>query len=214
MNEHSRDARREYLLCSACGLVFVPSRYFLSPEDEKKRYDLHRNSPDDRGYRRFLERLLHALHPRLAPASSGLDFGSGPEPLLAAVFREAGHAMTIYDPFYEPAPAALGRQYDFITASEVVEHLREPGRELDRLWNCLKPGGLLGIMTQPIVDRDAFPRWHYKNDLTHICFFSPGTFRLLAERWHAEIEFPEKDIAVFRKPKINTGNQIINAEEP
>ena len=31
------------------------------------------------------------------------------------------------------------------TATEVVEHLRHPGKELDRLWSLLKPGGNLGI---------------------------------------------------------------------
>jgi hypothetical protein len=206
VREFWRDDRREYLRCDVCGLVFVPSRHFLSADAEKRRYDLHRNDPADGGYRRFLLRLFTPLHQCLAPASVGLDFGSGPEPLLSRMFAEAGHAMKRFDRFYEPSPAVLEQRYDFITASEVVEHLQEPARELDRLWGCLKPGGRLGIMTQPVVERNAFPQWHYKNDLTHVCFFSPLTFAWLADRWKAELTFPEKDVALFRKREAVSGN--------
>ena len=198
--EFFKDDRRNYLHCSVCGLVFVPTRHFLSPEDEKKRYDLHQNSPDDPGYRRFLNRLFIPLNHALAPGSCGLDFGSGPEPVLARMFKDAGHSVALFDLFYEPDPAAFEKMYDFITASEVVEHLREPGRELERLWQCLKPGGVLAIMTHPVVDADAISQWHYKNDLTHLCFFSPPVFCRLALHWNAELISPEKDVFLFRKP--------------
>jgi len=193
------DNRREYLHCRACALIFVPSCYFLSPDDEKKRYDLHQNSSDDPGYRSFLNRLFVPLHRALAPGSRGLDFGSGPEPVLSRMFEEAGHSMTLFDRYYEPAHSTLEHQYDFITASEVVEHLRDPASELEGLWNCLKPGGMLGIMTQPVVEPAAFSTWHYKNDLTHICFFSHASFGWLAGKWNAELSLPEKDVFLFRK---------------
>jgi SAM-dependent methyltransferase len=199
VSEYCRDQRRLYLCCGVCRLVFVPTRQHLSPDDEKKRYDLHRNAPDDQGYRAFLRRMVDLLQKRLAPGCTGLDFGSGPEPFLAAMFREAGFPMAVYDRFYEPVPAVLERQYDFITSTEVAEHLHDPQAELDRLWNCLRPHGWLGIMTRPPAKRDAFPAWHYKNDLTHICFFSPETFCWLARRWNAELEFPESDIVLLRK---------------
>jgi hypothetical protein len=199
VGEYYQDKRRNYLRCTECGLVFVPSSQFLSAADEKKRYDLHRNSPDDADYCRFLGRLFIPLHQRLAPGSIGLDFGSGPEPVLSRMFAEAGHSMTIFDHYYEHVPAALERQYDFITASEVVEHLREPGKELDRLWACLKRNGWLGIMTKFAVGRAAFPEWHYKNDLTHICFFCPEAFTWLAAAWNADLIFPDDDVVLLQK---------------
>ena len=194
-----RGTRRAYLSCPVCSLVFVPPVFFLSAEEEKKRYDLHRNSPHDPGYRTFLGRLFHPVQQSLPPGSAGLDFGSGPEPVLSRMFEAAGHPMTLYDRYYEPNPAALERQYDFITAAEVAEHLHEPGRELDRLWSCLRPGGMLGIMTQPAVEREAFPRWHYQNDLTHVCFFSAATFAWQAERWGAEMTAADDGVFLFRK---------------
>jgi hypothetical protein len=201
VSEFSADKRRNYLSCRVCGLVFVPPSQLLSAADEKKRYDLHQNSSEDAGYRRFLGCLFTPLNQRLVPGSSGLDFGSGPVPTLSRMFEKAGHAVTIFDHYYEHAPSALERQYDFITATEVVEHLREPRKELERLWACLKCGGWLGIMTKSAVGRIAFSSWHYKNDLTHICFFSRATFAWLAAAWSADLTFPDEDVVLFRKIK-------------
>jgi len=194
---------RDYFRCSICSLVFLPPRQFLPPEQEKAVYDLHENSADDPGYRRFLRRLFEPVSQLLAPNSTGLDFGSGPGPTLSVMFEEAGHTMRIYDPYYAPDAEWLQQQYDFITASEVVEHLHQPREEIDRLWSCLKPNGVFGIMTKRVLDRYAFSRWHYKNDSTHVCFFSTETFMWLADYWGAELTVVGKDVVVFRKVRIN-----------
>ena len=188
---------RESLRCPVCALVFVLPCQFLSEKEEKSVYDLHQNSADDPGYRHFLARLFEPVSQRLASNSCGLDFGSGPEPALAVMFQEAGHSMEIYDPFYAPEIKPLEQQYDFLVAAEVVEHLHYPRLELDRLWSCLKPNGLLGIMTKRVIDQEAFSRWHYKRDPTHVCFFSTETFRWLADHWGAALTFPDKDVVVF-----------------
>jgi hypothetical protein len=199
-----QDRRRDYYRCQVCGLVFVPPWQLLPADEEKKRYDLHRNSPEDPDYRRFLSRLFIPLQRCLAAGSDGLDFGSGPEPTLSLMFEEAGHSVAIFDHFYENVPAVLERRYDFITATEVVEHLHDPRKELERLWSCLKEGGLLGIMTSHAVPQEAFPRWHYKNDPTHVCFFSRQTFAWLAHRWNAEATFPDGDVVFLRKRSVLT----------
>ena len=195
-----RDRRRAYYRCPVCRLVFVPPVDHLSPEDEKAEYDRHQNRPDDPAYRRFLNRLARPLQQHLAPGSHGLDFGSGPGPTLARMLTEAGHEVALYDPFYADQPAVLARRYDFITASEVVEHLHHPGRELDRLYRLLKPGGILGIMTKRVIDRERFSRWHYINDPTHVCFFSRETFVWLAARWRARVDFVDRDVIIIIKP--------------
>jgi len=191
--------KRAYFRCAICQLVFVLPHQFLSPEAEKALYDLHENSPDDSGYRRFLGRLAGPVSQRLAPGSYGLDFGSGPGPTLSVMLEELGHSMTIFDVIYAPDHEALQKEYDFITASEVVEHLHHPRQELERLWTCLKPGGLLGIMTKRVIDQEAFSRWHYKNDLTHVCFFSLETFQWLAAHWDAKLTVPGDDVVLLRK---------------
>lgn len=192
---------REYLCCPVCSLVFVPPQHFLTPEEEKSVYDQHQNSPDDPRYRSFLSRLFIPLSQRLPPGAFGLDFGSGPGATLNLMFEEAGHAMRIYDPFYAPDLHSLQLHYDFITATEVVEHLHHPRLELDRLWSCLKPNGWLGIMTKRVLDQEAFSTWHYKNDPTHVCFFSIETFQWLADHWCATLTILDNDVVLFAKSR-------------
>jgi len=123
------------------------------------------------------------LNERLPASSRGLDFGCGPGPALSKMFEEAGHSVALYDPYYAPDPSVLSQTYDFITLSEVTEHLAEPGLELDRLWTSLAPGGWLGLMTKRVRDAEAFKTWHYITDPTHISFFSDATFHWLTSRW-------------------------------
>jgi hypothetical protein len=191
--------QRDFLRCEHCALVFVPAFQYLSPEEEKAHYDLHQNHPTDQGYRQFLSRLFIPMKEKLQPGAYGLDFGSGPGPTLSLMFEEAGFPMKIYDHFYANDAYVLQQRYDFITATETVEHLHHLKKELHQLWNLLDPGGYLGIMTKLVIDRDAFATWHYKNDPTHVCFFSVDTFHWLADLWRAKIEFIGNDVIILEK---------------
>lgn len=194
-----RDDRRPYYRCGDCGMIFVPPDCFPSPDKEKSRYDLHRNNPDDEGYLKFLDRLFQPVARLVKPGSRGLDFGSGPSPVLAAVFEQAGYAMTIYDKFYAPRADVLDSVYDFITACEVLEHLQNPRAELDRLWNCLRTGGVFGFMTSMVPENGFDPQWHYARDITHLCFYSPRVFDLLAMKWNARFYMPAPNVGIFTK---------------
>jgi len=195
----SRNGGRDYLSCRTCHLIFVPAEQHVSPDKEKAQYDLHNNHPDDPAYRAFLSRMFLPMQDRLKTASFGLDFGAGPGPTLSLMFEEAGHRMAIYDHFYAPGLSTLAQPYDFITATEVVEHLHRPGFELDRLWSLLHPGGLLGVMTQLVPEQTPFTDWHYLKDPTHVCFFSQATFEWLAEQWQAQLTFPGNTVMLFHK---------------
>lgn len=195
-----RDQRREYHRCARCALVFVPPEYYLSPQAERAEYDLHQNRVDDAGYRRFLSRLVQPLLQRLPDGASGLDFGCGPGPALAAMMREAGCEMALYDAFYYPGTAPLQRQYQFVTATEVVEHLHQPGAELSRLWQLLLPGAYLGVMTKLVRDQQAFSSWHYKSDPTHVCFFSEQTWVWWAAGQGAALTRIGADVMLLQRP--------------
>jgi hypothetical protein len=201
------DGRRDYLFCPRCKLIFVPEVQFLPSWEEKRRYDMHVNSPEDEGYRRFLRRLFDPMDRMLPPGSRGLDFGSGPGPTLSVMFEEAGHFMVTYDRFYSPDPCVFGDRYDFITATEVLEHVHRSGEELHRLWDCLKPGGWLGVMTKLVIGLERFSHWHYKEDPTHVRFFSRAAVRWIADRWDADLMFVGSDAFLLGKPKgvVETG---------
>ncbi|WP_447971822.1 class I SAM-dependent methyltransferase [Nitrospira sp. M1] len=197
---YHRDNRRNFYLCHTCQLVFVPPHQYLSSETEKSAYDHHQNSPEDHAYRSFLSRIFIPMHRHIPSHSHGLDFGSGPGPTLSVMFEEAGHSVALYDCFYADDRSVFQETYDFITASEVVEHLHRPQEELDALWNILKPGGLFGIMTKRVYNQQAFTTWHYKNDLTHVCFFSQPTFQWLANKWQAQLLIVDQDVVLLKKP--------------
>jgi len=196
---YTEDKFREYLICRNCSLVYVPERRHVSMEEEKARYDLHRNYPDDPAYRTFLSRLFNPLREYLPEGAEGLDFGCGPGPALAAMFRECGYRMDTYDKFYARDDTVFEKHYDFITATEVLEHLHRPGFELARLHDRLKTGGILGIMTKLVKNRQAFEKWHYKNDATHICFFSKTTFDWLGNALRTRIEYIGSDVILIHK---------------
>ena len=193
------DSKRSYWQCERCLMVQVPAQWQLTAEQEKAEYDRHENHPDDPGYRRFLSRLAEPLLQRLPAASCGLDSGCGPGPALALMLREQGHQVSLHDLYYHPNPAALEQQWDFITATEVVEHLAAPRAVLEQLWRCLRPGGWLGLMTKRVTSPEAFSTWHYKSDPTHISFFSEHSFHWLAQRWQAELEIVGADVVLLRK---------------
>ena len=191
----------EYRLCDQCALVFVLPDAYLDEEQEKGRYDLHTNSPDDVHYRKFLSKVLDPVCERVPKGSFGLDFGSGPGPTLSKMFEENGYEMRIYDHFYAPDDEALDQRYDFITSTEVVEHLYDPASVLDKLMRMLKPNGLLALLTQPYPPREEFSKWYYKNDPTHVCFYSLSTMRWLAKKHAVRLESVGKDIFMFIKEK-------------
>ncbi|KJF80290.1 class I SAM-dependent methyltransferase [Photobacterium angustum] len=194
------DKNRCYFRCQQCALIFADPEAQLSPEQEKAVYDQHQNNPDDMGYRQFLGRLATPLVERLpAGPLDGLDFGSGPGPTLSIMLEEMGYNMAIYDPYFAPDPSVLTRQYDFVTCTEAIEHFNQPAKEWGLLLSMIKPGGWLGLMTKLATDAEAFTRWHYKNDPTHVSFFSRDTFRFLAQRDGLEVEFVGNDVILLRK---------------
>ena len=190
----------DYYQCQRCRLIFAPPKDRPNATEELDRYDTHENDPTDEGYRNFLSHLFTPLNDRLPPNSYGLDFGCGPGPTLNLMFEEVDHRMEIYDPFYADNESVFDQQYDFITATEVLEHLFHPGKELERLWECLNPGGYLGIMTKIAEDDpDFFADWHYRLDLTHVTFYTTDTFRWLADKWNASVGFPADRAIIFQK---------------
>jgi transcription initiation factor TFIIIB Brf1 subunit/transcription initiation factor TFIIB len=200
-SDYCEDNRRSFYVCECCQLVFVSSDQWLSSEDEKAVYDKHQNTPNDQAYRKFLSRLFIPLLEKLKPGDAGLDFGCGPGPTLSVMFEEQGFPVQLYDIFYNNNPSVLKRHYQFITATEVIEHLQRPGAVVSQLWQLLKPGGTLGVMTKLLINKEAFLSWHYKNDQTHVCFFSRQTFNWLANELDAQLTIVGNDVILLTKPE-------------
>jgi 2-polyprenyl-3-methyl-5-hydroxy-6-metoxy-1,4-benzoquinol methylase len=198
-DHYHQDKKRDYWQCQTCDLVFVDKSQQLNHDDEKAVYQQHENNPQDQGYRHFLNRMAQPILDRVQPASQGLDFGCGPGPTLSLMFEEAGHNMSVYDPYFANHPEALKQPYDFITSTEVFEHLSNPKTVLEQLLAIISPQGWLGIMTKRVRDKTSFQSWHYKNDPTHITFFSEQTFHWIAQHYLLELTFVDQDVVLFQK---------------
>lgn len=199
-NDFYQGNLRCYFQCRTCALVFADPATWLLPGEEKAIYDHHENSPDDARYRNFLNRLAIPLSERLGNrALQGLDFGCGPGPTLSLMLQEKGYRMAIYDPYFAPDTAVLAQQYDFITCTEAIEHFYTPAKEWQLLLNMLKPGGWLALMTGLATDVDTFAQWHYKNDPTHVSFFSRETFVYLSQRNGLALEFIGNNVILLKK---------------
>jgi len=159
--------------------VFVPAVFYVDESTEKAQYDNHHNSIDDEGYCTFLSRIIDPIEAYVEKGGSGLDFGSGPGPTLSRLFERRGFKMDIYDPYYAPDNTIFKKQYTFITSTEVIEHMYQPMFEIKRLMGILEEGGVIGLMTMFVPERqEDFKPWFYKNDPTHIAFYSEKTFRI------------------------------------
>jgi len=191
-----------YWRCPQCEATLMDPGCWLDPEGEKRVYELHDNNPDDPGYRQFLNRLGEPLAARLATGSEGLEFGCGPGPALADILQQRGFRVSLYDPFFHPDESALSRSYDFITCTEVVEHLHDPWSVFAQLDRLLKPGGWLGVMTCFQTDDERFANWHYRRDPTHVVFYREQTLAHIARRFGWALVVPVKNVALFHKDGV------------
>lgn len=194
-----RDKRRSYLRCNHCHIVAVPPEYLLCAEAEKSVYDQHENDPEDEKYRRFLSRTFEPLIAQLPNDAKGLDFGCGPGPTISVMAEEVGLSVSNYDLYYHNTPEVLEHYYDFVTITEVIEHVADAKALLTRLDSLLSSGGVLAVMTSRMVDADAFGQWYYKNDPTHIRFYSIETFEWVAHYFDWHLEIVDRDVVFFHK---------------
>ena len=179
------DSRR-YFHCQACDLIFVDPAQHLSLEAERHYYaSTHQNSIEHAGYVSFLNRILEPMLPYLHPGMQGLDYGCGPGPTLSQLLRRQGIACADYDPIFVPEP--LDPPYDFIFATECFEHFYWPHQEIGRICALLKPGGLLGVMTEQWTSLAQFSRWYYTTDPTHTSYFHAHSFDYLCREFGLEL---------------------------
>jgi len=186
--------KRRYLRCERCGSVFLARRDLPQRDAEQHRYTQHRNTEADAGYMRFLAPLMSAVRQQQSPLRHvGLDFGSGPEPVVARVLQREGFTVQLYDPFFaSDASVLVHGRYDFVICCEVMEHFFSPREEWRQLRALLRPpsnsSSKVYAMTELLTreraeDAAAFARWGYKNDFTHVFFYTPRALEYIRDNF-------------------------------
>lgn len=196
-----RIGNQDYWYCTTCKSIFMDESCLPTREAEYERYLLHNNDPNDLAYRQFLSKLAEPLLQELFPAQEGLDYGCGPGPALAHMFREAGHHVRLYDSFFHNDRSTLNFTYDFIICSETVEHFHHPFQEFQCFDRLLKPGGWLAIMTSFLTPQIEFANWHYRRDPTHVVFFREETFQFLAAQFDWKCKVPQTNVVLMQKQR-------------
>lgn len=198
---------RRYYLCSYCDLIFLDPSLRLSVEAEKQRYEHHRNEMGDSGYIQYLNQIVFPLVPLIPAEAEGLDYGSGPNPVLSEYLGNYGCKMKIYDPFFAEDKSVLEKKYDFVVATEVIEHFFDPAAEFERLESLLKTDGALALLTQfhnlSKDDLSEIEKWHYRKDPTHVCFYSAKTFDYIASEFNLEILYQNNPAIVMARKLEN-----------
>lgn len=163
---------RNYNRCTNCASVFLDAKDLPSPVAEKNRYKKHENFLENSGYIEFLNPLVNAIIANHQKIEIGLDFGSGPNPILSLLLQKKGYNVQPYDLYFSKDAKALEIKYDYIICCEVIEHFHNPQEEFQNLYNLLKPGGILYCKTKLYDSHIDFENWWYKNDFTHCFFYS------------------------------------------
>lgn len=171
-----------YFYCCNCEFISKDESNRLNEEEEKLRYSNHNNTIEDKGYVDYLNRFLDGtVIPFVGEGKKGLDFGSGPSPVLAQLLeKKLNYNMDIYDYYFSPEKVYIAKKYDLVTSTEVIEHLSDPLLYFELFSKLLKPKGVLAIMTQfHSNDEVSFLKWPYIRDKSHVSFYTPKTMEYI-----------------------------------
>ena len=168
--------------CKACEFIFKGEEAIISLQKELKVYEQHNNTEENLGYvAMFQDFIDKTFAPYQKSINTILDFGSGPNPVLANMLKKEGFDVEHYDKFFAPKKVYENKKYDLITSTEVIEHISDIHEVFQLFSEHLNPNGYLAIMTQfHTNEKEAYLKWWYRRDPTHISFFRPQTFTKLA----------------------------------
>lgn len=183
---------RSFYFCGTCGLIFTDCP--LTNEDKIKHYQSQfDNDFNWKAEAKGFEPLFHK--------NSGdyriFDYGSGSGKLGSAL-RDLGYDVDCYEPMFdgEFTSRNLYGKYDFIILNEVIEHIENLKSVLTDIHYLLGSNGralIKTFLTDEIINdpsnaSDIFANWWYKNDMTHISFFSLITFEYICNRLFPDLK--------------------------
>lgn len=191
---------RTFYECNHCNLIFQSSDSLCSSAEEKERYLDHNNSELSDGYKKFLYNIIDPVKKYMAPESRGLDFGSGPYPMMAKILKGESYDIDSFDPYFNEFNLSE-RKYNFVILCEVIEHFNRPSNELNLIKSLLKDGGFLFIQTSLFSKEIDFKNWYYKDDITHVSFFSDETISYICFKYGFERLLSNKKNVIILKSK-------------
>lgn len=203
---------KPYWQCPDCGGIYLDRAARPDPEAEKIRYEAHNNSALDPAFRAYLARFIDPVLETAGAVRTVFDYGSGPEPVLSTMLSERGYDVRLYDPYFAPDTVRFPAGADLVVCHEVAEHFFEPRVDFALMADCVAPGGFLAVGTKLLPDggdcarvRERFSAWWYREDSTHVSFYTERALDLCARSAALEsVGRAGNDCLVFRKPCGNS----------
>ncbi len=191
-----------YYYCKTCEFMQMDDSKRVPFDKEREVYDRHENSIECEGYVNMFQNFINSAVIPFKSSGLALDFGSGPEPVLTQIIkRDYEFDIDNYDLHFQPEKVYEGKKYDVIVSTEVVEHLPDPMEVFRLFHDLLEDGGVLAFMTLfHENDDDAFLKWWYRRDETHISFFTVKTLENIAKSIGFKVIYTDgRRICTFRK---------------
>jgi len=136
-------------------------------------------------------------------ASAGLGVQLGGRGFRLATTILGSSARRVSCSVYDLAPGAIGGSVDFAFSADILIHLRDPVRALERVRGVLRPGGRLRLM-EPVSGRDTLlaPRRPLANFSAHHSLFNWWYPNVAAVRaWLEAAGFEDvRRIGILRPP--------------
>jgi hypothetical protein len=180
----SEALKRQYYKCTVCEGVHLSKEFQLSTTQEKQRYLEHDNDVNDVGYQNFVLPIVNTILKDFKPEDNGLDFGCGTGPVIAKLLKDKKYNITLYDPYFKNFNKALEHTYNYVFCCEVIEHFNTPKNEFKILRDLLKGNAKLYCKTGLLKESTDFENWWYKNDKTHVFFYTPNTLKWIATHYN------------------------------
>lgn len=198
-NFFKRSRGRDYYRCTHCDAIQMDEKNLLSLDQEKNRYQLHNNDVHDVNYQKFVSPITSYVLDNFNKNNIGLDFGAGPGPVISKVLTDHKYNIKQYDPYFHPHEHLLNEKYDYVIACEVIEHFNKPKSAFSLLNQVLKNEGSWIFMTELYHDDIDFSQWYYKNDETHVFFYTKKTLQYIKGLYHFKDLSIENRLIVFKR---------------
>lgn len=181
--------------CPACDVIFGADKMLdLSDGELSQEYEWHYKVYEEGDSTEAELRAFHSLEPK----RDGIyvNYGAGGWSRTVKVLREDGWNVFAYEPHSSASTAGewvisseaemAKHRFDRLFSNNVLEHLRHPVEDFQRMQEWLKPGARMAHAT---------PCYEYLYEYTrfHLFFFLGRSRQLLAERAGLSIQSHEVD---------------------
>lgn len=196
---------RSFYKCPSCALIFTNET--ADNAAAEKHYKSQWNNADDDFWKQQVDALVGVIQKYKMPMGRLLDFGSGSGEITKE-FQRRGIEAEPLDPMINGLLKDQNYSYKFdvVVGVEVIEHLPNMWEELKEIENHLSHDGIMLFttnITEPFINSsnevDVFKAWWYKDDPTHVSFFSNKSIFRLAEIMHYTADIYGTQLFVLKR---------------